>query len=82
MAQNQTNLSQMADSKANILISVNSIILTIVISTLFTKLQNNRNLVLPVILLVVICVSAIVFSILATRPNILHRNIYQRRYRR
>jgi predicted metal-dependent HD superfamily phosphohydrolase len=70
MAQNQTNLSQMADSKANILISVNSIILTIVISTLFTKLQNNRNLVLPVILLVIICVSAIVFSILATRPNI------------
>ena len=70
MAQNQTNLSQMADSKANILISVNSIILTIVISTLFTKLENNSNLQIPVILLVLVCVTAIVFSILATRPNI------------
>ena len=38
MAQNQANLSQMADAKANILISVNSIILTIVISTMSTKL--------------------------------------------
>jgi predicted metal-dependent HD superfamily phosphohydrolase len=70
MAQNQSNLSQMADAKANILISVNSIILTIIISVLFTKLENNSNLQIPVILLVVVCVSAIVFSILATRPNV------------
>jgi predicted metal-dependent HD superfamily phosphohydrolase len=70
MAQNQSNLSQMADSKANILISVNSIILTIVISTLSTKLESNSYLQIPVIILVTVCVSAIVFSILATRPNI------------
>jgi predicted metal-dependent HD superfamily phosphohydrolase len=70
MAQNQANLSQMADSKANILISVNSIILTIIISTLFTKLETNSNLQIPVILLVTVCVTAIVFSILATRPNV------------
>jgi predicted metal-dependent HD superfamily phosphohydrolase len=70
MAQNQSNLSQMADSKANILISVNSIILTIVISTLSTKLESNSFLQVPVIILVTVCVSAIVFSILATRPNV------------
>lgn len=72
IAQNQNNLSQMADSKANILISVNSIILTIVISTLFTKLENNSNLQIPVIILVSVCVTAIVFSILATRPTIIN----------
>lgn len=70
MAQNQSNLSQMADSKANILISVNSIVLSIVISTLSTKLENNSFLLIPVILLVTVCVTAIVFSILATRPNV------------
>ena len=70
MAQNQSNLSQMADSKANILISVNSIILTIVISTLSTKLESNSYLQIPVIILVTVCVSAIVFSILATRPHV------------
>ena len=77
MAQNQNNLSQMADSKANILISVNSIILSIIISTLFTKLDSNPNLQLPVVLLVIVCVTAIVFSILATRPNVNHGTFTQ-----
>ena len=70
MAQTQNNLSQMADSKANILISVNSIVLSIIISTMLTKLAQNPNLFIPVILLVLVCVTVIIFSILATRPNI------------
>jgi predicted metal-dependent HD superfamily phosphohydrolase len=72
VAQNQNNLSGMADSKANILISVNSIILSIIISALSTKIQENPNLLIPVIMLVLVCVTAIVFSILATRPNVTH----------
>lgn len=72
MAQNQNNLSGMADSKANILISVNSIILSIVISTMFSQLEKTPNLLIPVIILVAVCVSAIVFAILATRPNVSH----------
>lgn len=70
MANNHASLSQMADSKANILISVNSIIISIVVSTLFSKLETNPYLQVPVIVLVTVCVSAIVFSILATRPNV------------
>ena len=77
MAQTQNNLSQMADSKANILISVNAIILSIVISSLFTKLENNRNLLIPVVLLVTVCVIVIVFAILATRPNVTHGTFTQ-----
>ena len=77
VAQNQNNLSGMADSKANILISVNSIILSIVISSLSTKLETNPNLLIPVIVLVIVCVSAIVFSILATRPNVSHGTFTQ-----
>ena len=72
MAQNQNNLSGMADSKANILISVNAIILSIVISQLITKLDSNPNLLIPFFALVIVCVSTIVFSILATRPNVNH----------
>ncbi|MFZ1856279.1 MAG: Pycsar system effector family protein, partial [Chitinophagaceae bacterium] len=70
MANNHISLSQMADSKANILISVNSIILSIIISTLFEKLQTDPNLQIPVALIVVVCVASIVFGILATRPNV------------
>lgn len=77
MAQTQNNLSQMADSKANILISVNAIILSIVISSLFTELQKNPNLQIPVMLLVTLCVVVIVFAILATRPNVTHGTFTQ-----
>lgn len=70
VAQSQNNLSQMADSKANILISVNSIILSIVIGTVFKDLLTDTNLQIPVVILVLVCLLAIVFSILATRPNI------------
>jgi len=70
MAQNHSALSQMADSKANILISVNSIILSIIISSLFEKLQTDTRLQLPVALIVIVCVASIIFGILATRPNV------------
>jgi predicted metal-dependent HD superfamily phosphohydrolase len=70
MAQTQTNLSQMADSKANILISVNSIIISIIGTTMLTKLDTYPFLRWPVIITVIVCVSAIIFSILATRPNV------------
>jgi len=70
VAQSQNNLSQMADSKANIMISVNSIILSIVIGTVFKDLQTDTNFQIPIFMLVLVCVSAIVFSILATRPNV------------
>lgn len=77
VAQNQNNLSQMADSKANILISVNAIILSIIISSLSTKLESNPNLLIPVVILVIVCVSSIVFAILATRPNVTHGTFTQ-----
>ncbi len=70
MSQTQNNLSQMADSKANILISVNAIILSVMISSLFEKLQTDPNLQIPLALIVIVCVASIVFGILATRPNV------------
>jgi hypothetical protein len=70
MAQNHSALSQMADSKANILISVNSIILSLLITSLFEKLQTDPNLQIPVGIIVIVCVASIVFGILATRPNV------------
>lgn len=72
MAQSHSNLSGMADSKANILISVNSIILSIMISTLFEKLQTDPNLQIPLGVITIVCVASIVFGILATRPNVTH----------
>jgi len=72
MAQSHTNLSQMADSKANILISVNAIILSVMIGSLFEKLQTDPNLQIPLGIIILVCMASIVFGILATRPNVSH----------
>lgn len=70
MAQNHSALSQMADSKANILISVNSIILSLLIGALIDKLDTSPNLQIPMAVITLVCVLSIIFGILATRPNV------------
>jgi predicted metal-dependent HD superfamily phosphohydrolase len=70
MASNHANLSHMADNKAHIMISVNSIILSVVISLLIRHLDEHQNLVVPTIILVGFCVTATIFAVLATRPNV------------
>lgn len=67
---NHIMLSQMADNKANILITINSIILSVVVSVLVRKLEDDPRLIVPTILLVSVCLATIVFAILATRPNV------------
>jgi predicted metal-dependent HD superfamily phosphohydrolase len=67
---NHIMLSEMADNKANILITINSIILSVVVSVLVRKLEENPKLIGPTILLVIVCLATTVFAILATRPNV------------
>jgi Family of unknown function (DUF5706) len=67
---NHLRLSEMADGKANILIQVNAIIISILISVLFSKLEKNTQFIIPAIVLISICIAAIIFAILATRPNV------------
>jgi hypothetical protein len=69
-----TNLSAMADSKANIMLSVNAVVISILVSNLFPRLQESDkvdiNLLIPVILLTCTCLGSMVFATLATRPKI------------
>ena len=67
---NHIMLSQMVDSKASILITINSIILSLVVSVLIRKLEENPYLLIPTILLISVCLATMVFSILASRPNV------------
>ena len=70
ISDNHVSLSQMADSKANIMISVNTIVMSILVSVLLGKLQFYPEYILPTIILLGVCLSAVVFAILATRPNV------------
>ena len=67
---NHQRLSDMADNKANIMISTNSIIISIVLSTLLRKLEDDSYLLVPTLLLLSVCVTTIVFSVLSTRPSV------------
>ncbi|MCX2743937.1 DUF5706 domain-containing protein [Mangrovivirga sp. M17] len=69
-ARNHIELSAIADNKANIMISVNSIIVSILVTVLFRKFEEYPNLILPSIFLLVTCLVTMVFAILATRPNV------------
>ncbi|HTH30879.1 MAG TPA: Pycsar system effector family protein, partial [Lacibacter sp.] len=60
----------MADSKAHILISVNAIIISVILSVLIGRLQETPYLTIPTIIFLLVAVSTIVISIIATRPKI------------
>lgn len=67
---NHQRLSDMADNKAHIMITVNSIILSVLLSMLLRKLEDYPHLTIPAMLLLATCVATMVLSILATRPKI------------
>lgn len=67
---NHQRLSDLADNKAQIMITVNSIILSVLISVLLRKLEENPNLTIPAFLLLAVNLLTIIFAILATRPNL------------
>lgn len=69
---NHLKLSDIADTKANILLSVNAIIISLVLADLMPKLDNpsNKYLILPTALFMFFSVISMVLSIVATRPNI------------
>jgi predicted metal-dependent HD superfamily phosphohydrolase len=67
---NNQRLSDMADNKAHILITVNSIILSAIISLVLRKLEENSFLAIPSFILLTVSLLSMIFSILATRPSI------------
>jgi len=69
-SENHLKLSDMADHKANILISVNAIIISVILGVLLRKLDEEPYLTIPTIIFLLVSVTTIVISILATRPKI------------
>lgn len=67
---NNQRLSDMADNKSNILITVNSIILSVIIALLLRKLDSNEHLIVPTFVLLTVSLSTMIVAILATRPYI------------
>ena len=69
---NHITLSDIADTKANILLSVNAIIISLALSNLIPKLDNPSNdyLIYPTVIFVFFGVVSMILAVLATRPNV------------
>src|SRR5690606_23514387 len=67
---NHMKLSDIADTKANIMLSVNAIIISLVLSNLISKLDNNNYLIIPTAIFVLFSAITMILAVIATRPNV------------
>ncbi|MEP7318081.1 MAG: Pycsar system effector family protein [Panacibacter sp.] len=67
---NNVRVSAMADNKAHIMITVNSIIISVIAGLILRNIDENRMLLVPSLILLAVSLFTIIYSILATRPKI------------
>ena len=66
----QMELTALADNKANMMTSINGIIISIIIAAVAPKLDTNPWLLIPSTVILVGTLVSIIFSILAARPRV------------
>jgi len=76
---NHLKLSDIADTKANILLSVNAIIISLLMANLIPKLgvPNNSYLIYPTVIFVMFSIASMIMSVLATRPKIENEDVVE-----
>jgi len=67
---NHISLSRIADNKANFLLSISAIILSLLLGNLITDNKPVMSMLMPSIYFLLVCIVTMVLAILATRPNI------------
>ena len=66
----QMDLTGLADNKANMMISINGIIISIIIAAVAPKLDTNPWLLLPTTVFLLGTLVSIIYAILAARPRV------------
>jgi hypothetical protein len=66
------NLSAIADNKANIMISVNAILISVMISVISYRnmTETNPAVLMPVVIFLVTGLTSLIFAVLAARPKV------------
>lgn len=65
---NHIDLSSLADNKANIMLSVNALIITLIVPLAVAQVRESPFLLVPILILLLTCLIAMIFATLATRP--------------
>lgn len=73
---NHINLSAIADNKANIMISVNAILVSVLITFLSYRNigENAPHILLPVVIFLVTGLASLIFAVLSARPKVTKLN--------
>lgn len=73
---NHINLSAIADNKANIMISVNSILISVLITFLSYRniAETQPAVLLPVVIFLVTGMASLIFAVLSARPKVTNIN--------
>ena len=76
-ARNQINLSSIADNKANIMLTINAVIVSVLVSTsaLNFTVGNGPNFLIPGLILVIGSLISLVFAVLSVRPKVIKGKI-------
>ena len=69
-SENHMELSNMADGKASILISVNAIIISVILSVLIRRIEVETHLTIPTFIFLASSLATIIIAIMATRPKV------------
>ncbi len=64
------DLSSLADTKANIMISINGLIISITLASVAPRIAVNQALLWPTSVTVIGCLLALVYAVLAARPRV------------
>lgn len=70
-----SDLSNLADNKANIMISINGIIISILLASISPKIDANPWLLVPTSVLLIGCVASLTYAVLAARPRVSSREV-------
>ncbi|TPN84472.1 Pycsar system effector family protein [Aquimarina algicola] len=81
---NHIKLSDIADTKANILLSINAIIISLALANLIPKLDapSNKHLMIPSLILVLFSVASIILSIMSTQPKVTGREFTKKQIKK
>lgn len=77
---NHINLSAIADNKANIMISVNSILISVLITVLTWRniTETQPEVLMPGVIFLVTALASLIFAVLSARPKVTNLNEEQK----
>jgi hypothetical protein len=67
---NHLRLSELADQKANLMITINTLLISITMTSFLKPVGGMENLFIPEIMLLVVSLVTVVISLFATKPNV------------